>query len=207
MTVVSAGTHLFRVHSKAFAAHGFNPIPSHRYYGGGRFDATHDDTYPYLYAGETVDVAIAETLLRDLLPNDVGIRQLPRQKVIGRRISSIEITADLELVSLRSAPDLGAVTQDTWLTMCDPRDYAQSRHWGHWIRGISGSPCGYVWRSKRDPVLDAYVLFGDRTPAGSVVASSDPSVPPGNRADFDTRSGIKELRIRLAQYGVALARR
>jgi hypothetical protein len=198
---------LFRVHPKQYDAHVFNPMPSHRYYGGGRFDATDDDAYSFLYAGQSVDVAIAETLLRDLVPNDVGVRQLPRPKVAGRRISSIEVAVDLDVVSLRSAEDLGAVAQDTWLTMSDPRDYAQSRHWGHWIRTVAPAASGYVWKSKRDPVLDAYVLFGDRTPASALVTSNHPSVPPGALADFDTFRGRRELRIRLARYGVAVSRR
>jgi hypothetical protein len=204
---IPLGTTLFRVHLKQYDGHDFNPASSHRYYGGGRFDATADDAYPFMYAGQTVDVAVAETLLRDLVPNDVGIRQLPRPKIAGRRISSIEITVDLEVVSLRSAQDLGAVAQDTWLTMSDPRDYAQSRHWGHWIRSVAPAASGYVWKSKRDPVLDSFVLFGDRTPAGAIVTSHDPSVPPGALSDFDTYRGRRELRMRVARHGVALARR
>lgn len=55
---------LFRVHKVTFGPEELNATPAHRYYGGGRFDATDDDLYPYLYAGETIGVAIAETLLR-----------------------------------------------------------------------------------------------------------------------------------------------
>ncbi|MGQ4818322.1 RES family NAD+ phosphorylase, partial [Enterococcus faecium] len=102
---------LFRVHQKRFPAEAFNPVPNHRYYGGGRFDATDDDPYPFLYAGESVDVAVAETLLRDLAPNDTGFRRLPRPRVAGRRISAVQVARTLELVSLCSGSDLGAVAQ------------------------------------------------------------------------------------------------
>jgi hypothetical protein len=207
LTTLRAGTVLFRVHQKRFGADAFNPVPSHRYYGGGRFDATDDDTYPYLYAGETVDVAVAETLLRDLSPNDTGTRQLPMARAAGRRISAVEVTADLELVSLRTGTDLGAVAQDTWLTTCDPRDYPQSRHWAHWIRIHATSAAGYVWLSRREPGTSAYVLFGDRVPSGTMATSADPSVPPGDEADFDAPRGRRALRNRLARYNVALARR
>jgi len=207
LTTLSAGTVLFRVHQKRFSAEVFNPVPSHRYYGGGRFDATDDDPYPYLYAGSTVDVAVAETLLRDLSPDDTGTRQLPRSKVTGRRISSVEVTVDLELVSLRSGTDLGAVAQDTWLTMCEPRDYAQSRHWGHWIRSYAKSAVGYVWLSRREPGAAAYVLFGDRLSPSAIALTAHPDVPIGDQTDFDTPRGRRALRNRLTRYNVALSRR
>lgn len=208
LTTLSAGTVLFRVHQKRFPAEAFNPVPCHRYYGGGRFDATDDDPYPYLYAGSTVDVAVAETLLRDLSPDDTGTRQLARPKVAGRRISAIEVTADLELVSLRFGMDLGTVAQDTWLTMCDPRDYAQSRHWAHWIRSHAKSAAGYVWLSRREPGIAAYVLFGDRFSPSSVISpTAHPDVPAGDEADFDTPRGRRALRNRLTRYNVGLSRR
>jgi RES domain len=207
LTTLGAGTTVFRIHHKHFPADAFNPVPSHKYYGGGRFDATQDDHYPFMYAGSTVDVAVAETLLRDLAPDPAGIRQLPWPRVAGRRISSVEVTADLELVSLRSAADLGAVAQDTWLTSCDPRDYAQSRHWAHWIRSHASGAAGYVWLSRREPGAAAYVLFGDRVPATAIAASAHPDVPPGDEADFDTPRGRRALRNRLTRYNVALSRR
>lgn len=207
LTTLPAGTVLFRVHQTVFPADSFNPVPSHRYYGGGRFDGTDDDPYPYLYAGESVDVAVAETLLRDLPPDDAGIRQLPLVRVRGRRISAVHITGDLPLVSLCSGTDLGAVAQDPWLTTCDPPDYAQTRHWGHWIRSHAPTAAGYVWFSRREPGRLSYVLFGDRVPAGAVTTVTDPRVPPGPQAEFDTPRGRQALRVRLARYSVALARR
>lgn len=207
LTLLPAGTVLLRVHQTAFPPASFNPSRSHRYYGGGRFDSTDDDRYPYLYAGESVGVAIAETLLRDLPFDSTGIRQLPLAKIRGRRISAVRTTADLEIVSLRSAADLGAVAQDPWLTTCDPRDYAQSRHWGHWIRSHAPAAAGYVWMSRREPTQRAFVLFGDRGAAGAIMAVTDPRVPPGDEADFDTPGGRRALRRRLTAFGVSLSRR
>jgi hypothetical protein len=202
-----SGTVLFRVHQTRFLSEAFNPMPTHRYYGGGRFDSTDDDRYPYMYAGQTVEVAITETLLRDLPIDDTGMRLLPMAKVRGRRISAITTAVDLSLVSLRSAADLGAVAQDTWLTMCDPRDYAQSRHWAHWIRGHETSAAGYAWRSRRDPTDDAYVLFGDRCPAGALQPIAHPDVPLGDEAEFDSVRGRRWLRRQLVQHRVTLTRR
>lgn len=206
MSIIPSGTVLYRVHQKRFPADSYNPVPSHRYYGGGRFDSTKDDRYPYLYAGETVDVAIAETLLRDLIPNDSGVRQLPVARIAGRRISAIRVQQKLEIVSLRSGTDLGAVSQDMWLTSCDPHDYAQTRHWGHWIRAQASLAQGYAWLSRREPGLSAYVLFGDRIPAGVIASCSDPAVPAGAAANFDSARGRQDLRNRLSRYGVAVSR-
>jgi hypothetical protein len=205
--ILPSGSVLFRVHQVRYSAEAFNPMPTHRYYGGGRFDSTDDDRYPYMYAGQTVEVAIAETLLRDLSPDDTGMLLLPLAKVRGRRISAIATTTDLTLVSLRSAAELGAVAQDTWLTMSDPRDYAQSRHWAHWIRSHAPSAAGYVWRSRREPADDAYVLFGDRCPAGALQSISHPDLPPGDEAEFDSARGRRSLRRRLVAYRVTLTRR
>jgi hypothetical protein len=198
---------LFRVHQKKYAADDFNPVPSDRYYDGGRFDATDDDRYPFLYAAPDVDVALSETFLRDLSPDSTGPRLLPVAKVKGRRVSAISVQVDLELVSLCSGVDLGALSQDTWLTTCEPRDYAQTRHWGHWIRAHVTDACGFQWMSRREPVKPSYVLFEDRMPTNAIVACADPSVPSGDGADFDTRQGKRELRKRLSRYGVSLVRR
>lgn len=204
---VAAGTVLFRVHLSQYPPEWFSPVLSHRYYGGGRFDATEDDPYEYMYAGESIDIAVAETLLRDLTMNMAGTGLLPRAKVRGRRISAVELTVDVDLVALCSLRQLRAVAQDPWLTTAEPRDYAQTRHWGHWIRDKQPAAAGYVWMSRRDPAQRSYVFFEDRMPRGTVVATTHPDVPPGDEADFDTPQGLRALRRRLSAYGVAVAGR
>lgn len=206
-TALPAGTSLFRIHQKRFPAQAFNPVPSHRYYGGGRFDSTHDDRYGYLYAGEKPATAIAETMLRDLPFDDTGARQLPAAAYQGRRISALTVQTDLELVDLRTSPALAQVAQDTWLTMADPRDYAQTRHWGHWIRSKSPSAAGYVWYSRREVATLAYVLFEDRIPSGAIDHDPhNPGLPTPDEQDFDTPRGNRHLRRLLGLYNVAIAR-
>jgi hypothetical protein len=202
-----AGTPLFRIHQVARAAHDFNSRPSHRYYGGGRFDATDDDRYPFMYAGESVDVALTETLLRDLPPDDAGVLQLPRPAITGRRISAIASSVPLPLVSLCDAAALSAVSQDTWLVSCDQQFYAQSRHWAHWIRSKAPDAAGYAWTSHRHLGQRAFVLFGDRIPAGAITTVADPRLPCGPEAEFDTPRGRRMLLRYLSPYRVALSRR
>ncbi len=205
---ICAGTVLYRVHRKEFSATTLNPRPSHRYYGGGRFDSTDDDHYSFGYAGQSVLVAISETFLRDLAVDASGPRLLPRAVVRGRCVSAVRVRSDLEVVQLVSGVELGQVSQDPWLTTCEPRDYAQTRHWGHVIRHWSPTACGFAWLSRREPGLRSYVLFGDRCPPNSLVSvGADPNVPSGNAADFDTPHGVRWLRQQLSRYGVSLTRR
>ena len=206
MTRLPASTTLYRVHPAGYPAHAFNPVPAHRYYGGGRFDATDDDQYPYLYAGESLEAAIAE-MLRDLPCDAAGTRHLPLSAITGRRISTVITTSDLNLVSLRTAADLGAVGQDAWLTSCEPSCYPQSRFWAHWIRAHAPTAAGLVWMSPREPTQQAFVLFGDRTPAAAIITSANPLLPPGFDADLDTRSGRRAISRFLATYNVVLSPR
>jgi hypothetical protein len=207
MTRLSAGTVLYRVHLTAYPAHAFNPMPAHRYYGGGRFDATDDDHYPYLYAGESLEVAIAEMLLCDLPYDASGTRHLPVSAIKGRRISTVITTTDLDLVSLRTAADLAAICQDAWLTTCEPACYAQSRFWAHWIRQRAPTVAGLVWMSHREPSKQAFVFFGDRTPRSAIATTTTPALPPNAEADFDTRRGRHAIKRLLAGYNVVLGSR
>jgi hypothetical protein len=136
-----------------------------------------------------------------------GIRLLPSAAIRGRMISAVETTTDVELVELCTAPGLGSVAQDTWLTYCDPRDYPQSRHWAHRIRTWAPAASGFCWLSKREPGQHCVVLFDDRCPAGMLRPASMSDIPTGTEADFDTNRGRAWLRSRLASYNVAIARR
>ena len=207
LTSLPAASVLFRVHHSDHPAHEFNPTLSHRYYGGGRFDSTPDDCYSYLYAAETIEAAIVESLMRDLPFDGEGVLQIPRGLIKGRRISAVQTQADLTLLSLRSAADLSGVSQDPWLISCGPRSYPQSRHWGHWIRSHAPAAAGYVWMSHREPTKQAYVLFGDRIPGDAIETMTDCDLLPESEAEFDSSRGRRALIRRLAHYHVALSRR
>jgi len=92
---------------------------------------------PYLYAGLSDVTALAETLLRDIASDERGYRVVPNDKALGRKISRLTLTQDLDLVSLIDGRDLGAIGQDDWLVSCPPRDYPQTRGWV-----ALATPCG-----------------------------------------------------------------
>ncbi|HUP21817.1 MAG TPA: RES family NAD+ phosphorylase [Thermoanaerobaculia bacterium] len=87
--VLPAGKQLCRVHQCSFGPTGFNPRRAPvEGIGGGRFDGTDEDPYPFLYAAGDVGTAVAEALLRDLPFDDQGARHLPR---VGRQVAEDEL--------------------------------------------------------------------------------------------------------------------
>lgn len=156
------GTQLNRVHPHAFGAWQFNTRLSDPLWDGARFDATPADKYPYLYAGLSSVTALAETLLRDIAPNEHAYRVVPNDKARSRSIARLTLTQNLDLVSLVDGQDLGAIGQDDWLVSCSERDYPYTREWAHWLRREASWAQGLIWDSKRDRGGLALVLFGDR---------------------------------------------
>lgn len=202
---LSSGTVLFRIHQVRFAADAFSPVLSHKYFGGGRFDATADDTYSYLYAGDAVSGAVAEMLLRDSPINATGAITVPRVAVSGRRLSAVRVATDLTVVALTGLTELRNCSQDTWLVQANPPEYPQTRHWGHWIRAQAPTAHGFVWLSKRDPTKQSYVLFGDRCPSGALVDSSVSHLPTDGQQPFDDSRGRAHLRLVLAPFNADVA--
>lgn len=198
-----SGTVLSRVHRSAYDGADFNPVASDILFGGGRFDATPLNPYGYLYAGASDSTAIAEALLRDLAANDRGYRFLPKRVWGGRQLSRIETAADLEIVSLRTGQDLGAIGTDTWLTTSDADRYPQTRAWAHWLRAQCPTVAGIAWLSKREPGTTSYVLFGDRCAPDDISVGASPI--PGSAA-FDDPDGFSWLRDHLLQYRVSVRR-
>ncbi|MGD0066630.1 MAG: RES family NAD+ phosphorylase [Streptosporangiaceae bacterium] len=163
--LLGRGSCLWRVHDRKYCARSFKAVLADPGFGGARFDATEADKYPFYYAALDQETALAETLFRDLHPDDRGRRLLTGAALAGRQISGLTMTQDLELVSLITGEALGAIGQDAWLVNAAGSEYAQTRTWGHWIRGHAKWAHGFIWNSLRDPGRLAVVLFGDRLAA------------------------------------------
>ena len=200
-----AGTKLTRIHDGRFSATAFNPTLADRHWGGGRFDATEDDVYGFLYAAEGDRCAVAEALLRDLPLAPAGAQLLPRQLLAGRRISWLRPARALELVSLRSGRDLAAVGQDSWLTKCDAKEHGFPCRWGHRIREWAPWAQGLVWRSRREEASLAYVFFEDRESA-VFEEVLDPVLTSPEKNRLDREPGSSYLRQILAEYNVTIFR-
>jgi hypothetical protein len=197
--LLAPGTRLWRVHQQRFPADDFNPNGADEHFGGGRFDSTPSDPYPFLYAASTDTTALAEVFLRGLPFDDRGARILPRKLLAGRRLSRVELIGEVTLLTLLSTLDLAAVGQDEWLVQAEAAAYGQTRHWAHWLRRQAPWAQGFIWQSKRNLPERAVVLFGDRCPPGLLQAVPDP--PP---EDLDSVDGALLLRRLLAPYGVTV---
>jgi RES domain len=159
------GSCLWRVHASEHKPWAFNPQPSDTLFGGARFDATHEQVYPFYYAALEEETALTEALLRDVPPDQHGYRALTRAAVQGRHVSALVLTSDLALVSLISGEDLATIGQDAWLITCGAKEYPQTRGWAHWLRDQAKWAFGFAWTSSRNMGGTAIVLFGDRCAA------------------------------------------
>jgi hypothetical protein len=158
------GTCLWRVSSRPYSARSFKPTLT-GLAAGARFDGSADDPYPYYYSALDQTTAVAETLLRNLIPDEEGRRLVPLAALAARQLSGLTLTRDLNLISLISGEDLGAVGQDAWLVGGPGADYEHTRKWGHWLRGQATWAHGFIWESLRNRGGLAVVLFGDRCAA------------------------------------------
>jgi hypothetical protein len=196
------GTCLWRVHDRKYQACAFNPNPADPLFGGARFDATPADQYPFSYLALDEETALSETLLRDRVPDEWGMRVVNWPAVAGRSLSGLALTRDIELVSLISGRDLAAIGQDGWLVITSGGEYAQTRAWAHWIRRQAPWAHGLVWSSLRDRGGLAVVLFGDRCAAAFGPGYEQDLLReiPELAVELDDDAGAGWLNTRLAPY-------
>jgi hypothetical protein len=198
--LLPAGTRLWRVHPDRYGVEAFNPGPAPAGPGGGRFDSTPADRYPFWYGAPVQETALAETLLRDLPFDEAGARLLPHERVRGRRLSAVETTVELCLISLRSMRNLAAIGQDDWLVQAEPDRFPATRTWARWLRAQDPTAQGLIWQSRRDRPNEALVLFQDRDiKPGALVPCPLPSVA------LWTAEGIGWLNVMLRPYRTSVA--
>ena len=191
-----SGSNLWRVHQQKYDAAAFNDHPVDPYFGGGRFDATADDPYPFMYAALTESTALAEILLRDLPFPSGRPRVIKRSSVARRQISLVETTIDMTLISLVTGPDLATVRQDAWLVHSDVSDYPLTRRWARSLRLQCQWAQGLIWTSRRDLPQVSMVLFGDRCPPGALRVSDKSGI------NLDDEPGAAYLNLALEAYAV-----
>jgi hypothetical protein len=206
-TELPAGSFLWRVSRKPSGNGAVSPfltVPDARTYDarlGGRFDPTPDCPYPYCYASFDDLTALCEVLLRDV-GFDGPERYLLERDIAGRRLTILETTRALWLVSLQDAADLAAACQDSWLIHTEAPNYRITRRWAHWLRDGEApdgkAPAGLVWLSKRAPNGRAVLLFGDRCDDAVIFS------PFGERRLDE--SGLDWLNLRLAQLRTKIRR-
>lgn len=154
---------------------------------GNRFDPL---AAPYagckvLYAGTTLEVAIAETVLRwrDELKTGARIELSTATKLRGRRVARFRPTRPLRLIDatrvgldrIQAAVDATVARpqhQPTWATkpvpladdifLCRADEYATTQAWGAWFRLKCPDADGLQWASRQFDSGQCIVLFDDR---------------------------------------------
>lgn len=196
--MLPAGARLWRVHQKGWPGSAFNTVGSDPHFGGGRFDGTQDDPYPYLYAAPETQTALLETLARGLPFNDKGERLIRRAATVGYCISAFEPAKSLTLISLQTTAHLAAACQDEWLIHCPAAEYAQTRRWGQWLRSQATWAQGFIWPSDRNLGGQNLVLFGDRCLNAAL------GVVPDTELDLDDADGARWLNSQLAPFRISV---
>jgi len=154
------GTTIERVHNRNFAANAFNPCQGNPT----RFAPIHDKNgvcIPSLYAGETFEAAVFETIFHDV-PAKARRKSVPQKKITDSNHGHLEVMCDLNLVSLRE-PDLNAWRiKRNQLISSSPKLYSGTAEWAEAIHHQFSKAEGLVWTSNQCDPASAYLFFGDR---------------------------------------------
>lgn len=167
--IITHGTLLHRVHQQHRAATAFNPGPQ----GNARFSPIQDaqgNPIPTLYGGITLQCALMETVFHDV-PHTAGDKSLDRRKLTGQVHSVLQVEQQLHLVRLTSVAlrCLGVTRKQIIDTEKD--QYPATRQWAAAIHRQCPHAQGLYWTSRQDDTAQAVMLYGDRIPAGALVAN------------------------------------
>jgi RES domain-containing protein len=149
---LAKGHRLYRVFSNTRSATNFNPGPGKPT----RFAFFGKPLVPIMYAADTEDAAVAETLLHDI-PVEGG--NLPWDNYSTKALALLEVTRELSLAALygmklrRHGVGPEDVTSSPASTYPDTVKWAEASH----AAGVDG----IVWMSRLCNDAKAYVFFGD----------------------------------------------
>lgn len=176
--ILKKGTVLERIHSRNFQANSFNPCKGNPT----RFAPIKDGNgqcVPSLYAGETFEAAVFETIFHDV-PAKAKHKRVPRRKIEDSAQGRLEVGRDLMLVSLRE-PDLRRwhITRNQ-LIATSPKLYAGTVQWVEAIHLQFSNVEGLAWTSNQCDPDTVYLFFGDRVQSGdfNVIHTRDGLVDP-----------------------------
>lgn len=160
---LAAGTGIFRVLSNRRGAVEFNPGMG----GPTRFAFFGDPKVPVLYAAQTPEAAVCETLLHDIPIEGGYLRPRAYQDKVGAKLTT---TRRLKLASFHGDGLRTLKTRATQLTDTNASEYPQTVKWAEAAHAAGFD--GIVWMSARRNTDRAYVLFGDRVAAGDLMVDA-----------------------------------
>lgn len=150
---LSAGHLLYRVFTSSRKPTEFNPgvgAPT-------RFGFFGKPVVPIMYAADTEEAAVAETLLHDI-PVEGGL--LPYDDYSRKALARLKVTRDLRLAVLHGLELRRLKVGPEDVTSSPSSTYADTVRWAEAAHRIGVD--GMVWMSRLCNNAKAYVLFGDK---------------------------------------------
>lgn len=182
-----AGAEFYRVHLAKYPADAFNPGPTPAE-PLARFSFFGSPTVPALYAADSVDAAIGETLLRTV-PDTGGA--VPLERVEQRMLSRVVTTREVRLLRLSGFSYRELRVDRGEVSAAGGIDYEKTVLWGQAAHDAGLD--GIVWMSRHHDSSRAYVLYQP----GTVQAR------PGSLIqDFTHPDGLDWLTRQLARLNV-----
>ena len=184
--MLAKGTVIERVHSRNYAGDAFNPG-----LGGPTRFAPIDDvkgtTIPTLYAADTLEAAIYETIFHDV-PAKARKKRVSKTLVTSRAHAQLEVRRDLKLASLREADLKKWRIKRNDLITTTPKLYVSTAEWAAAIHHRFPDIEGLAWTSNQCDPDTAYMFFGDRVSSSDfkIVAVRD------GQADKTVLSDVRE---------------
>ena len=164
--VLKAGSALYRVFGNAIDSEGrprrvtdFNPGIGSRT----RFAFFGTPPVPVLYAADTEQAAICESILHDVSP---GPGKILYRKVADRVCAPLVPARDLRLASLKGDGLRVLGTEDKLVTDTMASQYHRTVSWA--AAAHEAGFDGLVWMSTRRNTDRAYIFFGDRVQSGDL---------------------------------------
>lgn len=198
-TELADGTLLVRCHRAPYAPTQFNAGHG----AGGRFHFFSDvdgRKVPVLYAADSAEGAVAETMLRDVPLR--GFRFVAGHVVAHWSTTDVAVDcreAPLKLAQLHDPGLLRLGLRPANLTDTGPSHYPRTRLWAAAVHAQLEWAQGLVWVSARYNTSRAYVLFGDRVDPERLVQTGAPR-------PLDRGEGFEWLRATAADAGIMISR-
>lgn len=185
---------LIRVHSREFTATAFNPG-----HGRGRFHPFSDTAghiVPVLYAANSIDGALAETVFR-AVPLTGSLRAILRRNLSRLVFSRLMPRSALTLIDLRGHGLRRIGLKRSQLLETEADDYARTGRWAKALHAVRPEAQGLIWISRQFDTSAVMVLFGDRVADGALEAREAPT-------PLDRGTGLTRVRTSAEQAGIVV---
>ena len=191
---LAAGTKMWRVHQSQFGEAEFNPG-----FGNARFSPINNasgEKTPTLYAGESIDVALMESVFHDV-PHSGELKTFSISKFDGQVISELTLTKDLLMAKLHGPALRHLGITEAALIHSDASEYPHTRAWAEKIHASVPEVQGLKWDSKQAGG-PAYMIFGDRVDENVLSIST-----PGTLLTESTEA-VERIQYLVDEMGVQL---